>query len=92
VDEEWIEEFGNLLLVGEFERTFERNPDTLQVHGAYLHDVFHLLALQGAIATTTGHACYVEKLGAVYHVVIFSSSDTGAFYIHLKAQCSLIFP
>jgi hypothetical protein len=26
VDEEWIEEFGNLLLVGEFERAFKRNP------------------------------------------------------------------
>ena len=26
VDEEWIEEFGNLLLVGEFKGTFEWNP------------------------------------------------------------------
>jgi hypothetical protein len=26
VDEEWIEEFGNLLLVGEFEGTFKWNP------------------------------------------------------------------
>jgi hypothetical protein len=92
VDEEWIEEFGNLLLVGEFKGTFEWNPDAFQMHGPYLHDVFHLLALQDAIATTTSHACYVEKLGTVYHVVILSPSNTSAFNIHLKAQCSLILP
>jgi hypothetical protein len=90
VDKERIQLLGNLFLVGELERAFERDPsnisnwhvlrwqmyspNTLQMHRPDLDNMPGLLALQNSIPASTGHSCYVEQLRAVDHVVVYGWS------------------
>lgn len=48
-------------------------PDTLQVHWSYLHYMLLLLTLQDSISAASSHACDVEELGAVDHMVIYAA-------------------
>jgi len=92
VDKKGIKQLGDLFFVGEFEGTLERNPDTFQMHWANLDHMLLLLALEDAIPSTSGHASNIEELGTIDHMIILSSSNTGAFDINLEAQSSLVLP
>lgn len=83
-------------------------PDAFEVHWADLDYVLQLLALEDAVSSSAGHACYVEELGAVDHMVIFlcqnlalkldvrertfTASNACTLDINLEAQCGLILP
>jgi hypothetical protein len=45
-------------------------PNTFQMHGTDLDDLFLLLCFEDSVAPTSSHAYYVEKLGPINHVVI----------------------
>jgi hypothetical protein len=71
VDEEWVEQLSNLLLVGKIKSPVIRNPDTLEMHRANLDHVTNLLTLQDAVSTTSRHPRDVEQLCSVDHVVVY---------------------
>lgn len=73
-------------------RELRHLPDTLEVHWANLDHVASLLALQDAIAATTGHASDVEELRAIDHVIVLTSGDTDAIGLDLEAEAPFIFP
>ena len=45
-------------------------PDALQVHGANLHNVANLFALENTVASATRHASHIQELGTIDHVVV----------------------
>lgn len=45
-------------------------PNALQMHGTNLDDMTCLFALQDPVSATSSHACHVQKLRPVDHVVI----------------------
>jgi hypothetical protein len=70
VDEEWVQQFGDFLLVGKIESSFEWNPNTLEMHRTNFDYVSHFLAFEDAISTSSGHSSDIEELCAVDHMVI----------------------
>lgn len=92
MDEEGVKQLGDLFLVGEFEGTLERNPDTFQMHWTNLDDMLLLLALEDTVTSASGHASNIQELGAIDHVVIFSSRNTSTLDVNLEAQSSLVLP
>ena len=49
-------------------------PDAFQVHGPYLYYVLLFLGLEDAVSATSCHACDVEELGAIDHMVVYPST------------------
>jgi hypothetical protein len=74
--EEGVQLLGDLFLVGEIKSSIKWNPDTLQVHGTNLDNMTRLFALQDAIASTSGHACDVQQLCAIDHMVVYKSQSS----------------
>lgn len=68
------------------------SPDALQVHRTDLDDIPSLLTLEDTVTTPTSHACDIEQLGAIDHVIIFSSSHANAVGFDLKAETAFVFP
>jgi hypothetical protein len=60
MNEEGIQELGDLFLVREIEGAVVGNPNAFQVHWSNLDYVLQFLALEDTISSTAGHACYVE--------------------------------
>ena len=56
---------------GDFHQSNDHLPDAFEVHGPDLDHMPHLLALQDAVATTSGHSRDIQQLGAVDHVIIY---------------------
>lgn len=92
VDKEGIKKFRNLLLVCEVQCTLKWDPHAFQVHWPNFDNVPDFFTLEDAVATPTSHPRYIQKLGAVDHVVIFSASHADASGFHLEAEATFIFP
>jgi len=92
VDEEGVQEFSDFFFVGEVEGAVVGDPDAFQVHWADFDYVFEFLALENTVSSSAGHACYVEELGAVDHMVIFTSSNASTLDINLEAECRFVLP
>lgn len=86
MNEERIQLFSDLLLIGKIQSAFEWDPkrmlkkkskttaifspDSFQMHGPNLHHMSHFLTLQDTVSPAPSHSSNVEELGAVDHVVI----------------------
>lgn len=92
VHKERVEFLSDLFLVGKFQSTVERNPNSLQMHRTNLDHVSVLLALENTVATTARHTSHVKQFGSVDHVVVFASSHANAVGLNLEAKTSLVFP
>jgi hypothetical protein len=60
--------------VVERSRVEEDLPDAFQVHGPYLYYMLLFLGLEDTVSATSCHACDVEELGAIDHVVVYPST------------------
>lgn len=45
-------------------------PDSFEVHWSDFDYMLEFLALENAVSSSAGHACYVEELGTIDHMVI----------------------
>ena len=57
----------------EEERRGRDIPNTFQMHRPNLNHLFLLLRLEDSVSATSSHADYIEELGAVDHMVVYSS-------------------
>jgi hypothetical protein len=57
------------------------SPHTLEVHWADLNDVARLLTLQDTVPSTPRHSCYIQKLGSVDHVIIWTWSALQSIWV-----------
>lgn len=53
-------------------------PNALEVHWADFHNMSDLLALEDSVSPAPGHACDIEQLGSVDHVVIYDKISLAA--------------
>jgi hypothetical protein len=90
--EEGVKEGSNVFLVREGEGTFVGDPNTFEMHRSDFHNMLLLLAFQHPVSSTSGHASHIQKLGAIDHMIIFTSGNASSSNINLKTQCSFIFP
>ena len=52
-------------------RSSDRNPpDTLQVHWPDFHYMTDFLTFENTVTSPPSHACDIEQLRAIYHVII----------------------
>ena len=67
-------------------------PDAFEMHRAYLHYIFLFFSFQDSIPTTAGHACYIQELGAIYHVVIYFTSLDAIGLVSVEKRGSTFSP
>lgn len=92
MDEQGIQQVRNLFFVRKFQCTLIWNPDTFQVHRTNLDNMAKFLAFQDTVSATSGHACNVQQLRSIDHMVVFASSHTDALCLYLIAQTTFILP
>jgi len=58
-DKQRVEQINDFLALGHEKSPLERNPDSLQVHGADFDDVACFFGLENAVSPATGHLGHI---------------------------------